>query len=336
MKTFYNDAERYVDEMLEGIVTAHPRDLRFAGSERRAVVRTDAPVQGKVALCTGGGSGHLPVFMGYVGRGLLDGAAIGNVFASPAASQMLALTRAVHGGAGVLYLYGNYGGDVMNFDLAAEMAAEEGIAVRTVRVADDVASAPRGREEERRGVAGLFYAYKVAGACADFGAGLDEAAAVTREAMAGVRSVGVAIGPCTVPGAAGPTFDLPPDAMEIGMGIHGEAGITRGARKMADETAADAMALLRADLTLRAGDEVSVLVNSLGATPLEELYIIYRAVAGILAGTGIRIYRPFVGRYATSMEMAGFSLTIFRLTGSFKRYLDHPVWTPFVKEGGAA
>ena len=333
MRTFYNDPERYVDEMLEGIVTAHPDELRLVPGEKRAIMRSDAPVRGAVAICTGGGSGHLPVFMGYVGKGLLHGAAIGNVFASPSMGQMLALTRAVNGGKGVLYLYGNYGGDVMNFDMAAEMAAEEGIEVRTVLVADDVASAPKGRERDRRGVAGLFYAYKIAGACADSGASLDEVVQVTEEALARIRSVGVAIGPCTVPGAGKPTFVLAEDQMEIGMGIHGEAGIRRGPRRSADEVARDMVEILLADMPVAPGEEVSVLLNSLGATPLEELYIVYRTVASELARRRINISRPFVGRYATSMEMAGFSISLLRLDERLKALLDHPVRTPFVREG---
>ena len=332
MKTFYNEAETYVDEMLEGIVAAHPDQLAFAAGEKRAIMRADAPVKDKVAIVTGGGSGHLPVFMGYVGRGLIDGAAIGNVFASPSMNQMLTLTRTVHAGKGVLYLYGNYGGDVMNFDMAAEMAEEEEIQVQTVLVADDVASAPKGKEADRRGVAGLFYAYKVAGACADGGAGLKEVAETTRQALEQVRSIGVAITPCEVPGAGKPSFTLKEDEMEIGMGIHGEAGIRRGPRKSADEVTSDMMKLLLADLSHSAGDTVSVLVNSLGATPLEELYIIYRRAAQILKEHKIEVYRPYVGHYATSMEMAGFSITLFRLNEQYKEYLDHPVWTPFIRE----
>ena len=332
MKTFYNEAESYVDEMLEGIVAAHPDRIAFARGEKRAVMRSDGPVKDKVAIVSGGGSGHLPVFIGYVGKGLIDGAAIGNVFASPSMNQMLTLTKAVHAGKGVLYLYGNYGGDVMNFDMAAEMAEEEEIRVQTVLVADDVASAPKGKEDDRRGVAGLFYAYKVAGACADGGAALDEVAATTREALGRVRSIGVAITPCEVPGAGKPSFSLEENEMEIGMGIHGEAGIRRGPRKSADEVTGDMMKLLLDDLPHSAGDTVSVLVNSLGATPLEELYIIYRKAAQILKANKIGVYRPYVGRYATSMEMAGFSITLFRLNDRFKKFLDHPVWTPFVRE----
>jgi dihydroxyacetone kinase-like protein len=333
MKTFYNEAESYVDEMLDGIVAAHPDQLKLVQGEKRSVMRADGPVAGKVSIVTGGGSGHLPVFMGYVGRGLLDGAAIGNVFASPSMNQMLTLTRAVHGGKGVLYLYGNYGGDVMNFDMAAEMAEDDGIEVQTVLVADDTASAPKGSEDDRRGVAGLFYAYKVAGACADEGTPLEEVADTTRRALGQIRSIGVAISPCEIPGAGKPSFTLLDDEMEVGMGIHGEAGIHRGPRKSADEVSQNMMALLLEDLPCALGDTVSVLVNSLGATPLEELYIIYRKAAQILSERKVTVYRPFVGRYATSMEMAGFSITLFRLNEKYKKYLDHPVWTPFIKEG---
>ncbi len=333
MKTFYNEAENYVDEMLEGILQAHPDHLKFARGEKRAVMRADAPVKDKVSIVTGGGSGHLPLFMGYVGRGLLDGAAIGNVFASPSMNQMLTLTRAVNAGRGVLYLYGNYGGDVMNFGLAAEMAEDEDIPVKTVLLADDIASAPKGKESDRRGVAGLFYAYKVAGACADSGASLDEVHGTTQEALGQVRTIGVAISPCEVPGAGKPSFSLGAAEMEIGMGIHGEAGIKRASRVSADEVTRDMMGLLLEDLTLSSGDTVSVLVNSLGATPLEELYIIYRKALQILERRKITVLRPYVGRYATSMEMAGFSITLFRLNEKFQGYLDHPVWTPFIREG---
>ena len=333
MKTFYNNDENYVNEMLEGILHAYPNMLKKVNGEIRAIARADAPVNGKVSIVTGGGSGHLPVFMGYVGKGLLDGAAIGNVFASPSMNQMLTLTKAVKGGKGVLYLYGNYGGDIMNFDMAAEMAEEEGIKVKSLLVADDIASGKKGNESARRGVAGLFYAYKIAGACADEGASLDEVYNTTQSALEGIRSLGVAISPCTVPGASKPSFSLGKEEMEIGMGIHGEAGIRREKRKSADEVTQDMLDLLLADILINEGEEVSVLVNSLGATPLEELFIIYRKVSEILNKKVIKIYKPYIGRYATSMEMAGFSITLFKLNEKYKKYLDHPIWTPFVKEG---
>jgi len=333
MKTFYNNDEDYVNEMLEGILNAYPNMLKNADGEIRAITRVDAPIKDKVSIVTGGGSGHLPVFMGYVGKGLLDGAAIGNVFASPSMNQMLTLTKAVDGGKGVLYLYGNYGGDIMNFDMAAELAEEEGIKVKSLLVTDDIASGEKGNELARRGVAGLFYAYKIAGACADEGASLEEVYQTTQSALEGVRSLGVAISPCTVPGAGKPSFSLGENEMEIGMGIHGEAGIKREKRKSADEVTQKMIDLLLDDITVKDGEEVSVLVNSLGATPLEELFIVYRKVSKILDNKAIKIYKPYVGRYATSMEMAGFSITLFKLNEKFKKYLDHPVWTPFVKEG---
>ena len=236
MQKILNDPLAFVDEMLDGVVLAHADQLRILDGSR-GIVRVAAPVANKVGIATGGGSGHLPVFMGYVGEGLADGAAIGNVFASPSAEQMLDVTRAVNGGAGVLYIYGNYGGDVMNFDLAAELAEAEGISVATVLGADDVASAPRGEEARRRGIAGIFFLYKVGGAAAARGASLAEVAAVTARAAANVRSMGVALAPCTLPAAGVPTFDLPAGEMEIGMGIHGEPGVRRGALESADRIA---------------------------------------------------------------------------------------------------
>jgi len=221
----------------------------------------------------------------------------------------------------------------MNFDMAAEIAEEEGIKVKSLLVTDDIASGKKGNESARRGVAGLFYAYKIAGACADEGASLDEVYNTTQSALEGTRSLGVAISPCTVPGANKPSFSLDKEEMEIGMGIHGEAGIRREKRKSADEVTQAMLDLLFADISINEGEEVSVLVNSLGATPLEELFIIYRKVSEILNKKAIKIYKPYVGRYATSMEMAGFSITLFKLNEKYKKYLGHPVWTPFIKEG---
>ena len=329
MKKILNDPRDFVDEMLDGIVKAHPADLKRAGGDARALVRADAPVKGKVAIATGGGSGHLPVFLGYVGKGLLDGVAVGNVFASPSAQTMYNVTKAIDGGKGVLYLYGNYGGDVMNFDMAAELSDLDGIRVETVLVTDDVASAPKGEEDRRRGVAGLFYAYKIAGAKADIGADLDEVVAVTRKALANTRSMGVALSPCIIPEVGRPGFQIGPDEMEIGMGIHGEPGIERGKLKTADEIAETIMEAILADGPYARGDEVSVLVNGLGATPLEELYIVYRRVDAILLENGIKVYRNYVGEFATSMEMAGMSITLVKLDEELKRLLDAPAYSPF-------
>jgi dihydroxyacetone kinase len=328
MQKILNDPERFVDEMLEGIVAAHGSDLRRVGS--RGVVRTTAPTASKVAIVSGGGSGHLPVFLGYVGRGLLDGAAVGEVFASPSAEQMLEVTEAVSAGRGVLYIYGNYGGDVMNFDLAAELASASGIEVRTLLAADDVASAPPDRADRRRGIAGMFLLFKIAGAAADRGASLDEVLAATTRAADGLRTMGVALSPCTIPAAGKPTFELPEGQMEIGMGIHGEPGVRRGSLEPADRIADELVDAILADRHWPAASRVAVLVNGLGATPKEELYILYRRVAARLAEENLTVHRVWVGEYATSLEMAGASVSVMAVDDELAGLLDHPVATPFV------
>jgi len=329
MRKFINDPNDFVDEMLEGVLAAHPDRLRIAG-DARAIVRADAPIKGKVGIATGGGSGHLPVFMGYVGRGLADGVAVGNVFSSPNADQMLAVTRAIDGGRGVLYLYGNYGGDILNFGLAADLADAEGIRVRTVLGADDVASAPKGQEGRRRGIAGIFFLYKVAGAASDEGADLDAVCEVTERAGSVLRTMGVAIAPCTVPAVGHPTFDLPNGQMEIGMGIHGEPGVRRGPLEPVDDIVRSIMGALLDDLPYERGDKVDVLVNGLGATPVEELYIAYRAALRALAEAGLTVRRPWIGEYATSLEMAGLSVSLLRMDAVLARLMDAPASSPFV------
>jgi dihydroxyacetone kinase-like protein len=324
VKKILNNPRDYVDEMLEGLCAAHPEYYRQAGPDGRVIVRPESPIKDKVGIVTGGGSGHLPVFTGYVGPGLLDGAAIGDVFASPNADQMAEAMRAVHGGAGVLRLYGNYGGDIMNFDMAGDMVEMDGITTTTVLLADDVASAPPEESEKRRGTGGLVYAFKIAGACADTGADLDQVTRVTQKAADACRSFGVALTPCTVPQAGKPTFAIGDDEMELGMGIHGEPGVWRGALKSADDIAGEMLDRLLADMPLDKGDRVSVLVNSLGATPPEELYIVYRLVRNRLAGSGVEIVMPLVGRYATSMEMTGATLTLCRLDGELEKLLLAP------------
>jgi len=329
VKKILNDPFRYVDEMLAGLCAAHPDHYRQRGPHGRVIARVDGPVPGKVGLVSGGGSGHLPVFTGYVGKGLLDACAIGDVFASPSADQMVDAIQAANGGAGVLLIYGNYGGDVMNFDMAAELVDLDRIATETALAADDVASAPPAEREKRRGVAGMVYGFKLAGAKADRGADLPTVAATARKALQATRSIGVALTPCTVPQVGKPTFQLGEDEMEIGMGIHGEPGITRAPLQTADEIAATMVDALLADLPLTSQDRVSVLCNSLGATPPEELYIVYRYVAGRLRELGVRILRPLVGRYATSMEMTGFSLTFCQLDDELEQLLNAPCDCPF-------
>jgi dihydroxyacetone kinase-like protein len=330
MQKILNDPERFVDEMLDGILAAHPSQLRRVGP--RAIVRATAPVADKVAIVTGGGSGHLPVFMGYVGQGLLDGAAIGEVFASPSADQMLEVTEAVSAGRGVLYLYGNYGGDVMNFDLACELAVDEGIEIETVLGTDDVASAPPSRAAERRGVAGVFFAYKCAGAAAEQGRPLKDVAATAQAAVTNTRSMGVGLSPTILPAAGKPTFELGPDEMEIGIGIHGERGGRRGRLETADRIAEDLLGKISEDLALSRGDEVAVLVNGLGATPLEELYVVYRFVSRSLEAMGVRVRRPYIGEFATSLEMAGASLSVMRVTPDLAPLLDAPARSPFYRQ----
>lgn len=329
MKKILNDPRRFVDEMLEGLYRAHRAMVASVGGDLRCLVRADAPIQGKVALATGGGSGHLPLFLGYVGRGMLDGCAIGDVFQSPSADQMLAVTRKIHGGKGVLYIYGNYGGDVMNFDMAAEMAQMEGIEVRTVLVKDDVASAPKERAEARRGVAGMVLAFKVAGAKADQGGSLEEVEAVARRALEQTRSMGVALGPCILPAVGKPGFTLGDGEMELGMGIHGEPGVRRGPLESADRIAEQMLQAIQAELSLAEGEQVAVLINGLGATPLEELYILYRRVHALLEEGGVSVHRALVGEYATSLEMPGASLTLMRLDQELAALLDYPAHTPF-------
>jgi dihydroxyacetone kinase-like protein len=329
MKKLLNDPEDFVDEMLDGLLAAHPDQLRAASEDRRALVRADAPADGRVGIVTGGGSGHLPVFLGYVGRGLCSGVAVGNVFSSPSSEQILAATRASSGGAGVLYLYGNYGGDVLNFDLAADMAELEDIETRTVLVTDDVASAPPDRAADRRGVAGLFFAYKCAGAAAERGDSLDDVTAAARAAVEATRSMGIGLSPTILPAAGEATFELGDGEMEIGIGIHGEPGVHRGPLEPADAVAERLVGAVADDLALAGGDRVTVLVNGMGATPLEELYILYRRAAQMLGERGVQIHRPYVGEIATSLEMAGASISVMRLDDSLQELLDAPARSPF-------
>jgi len=329
MKKFLNVAKAFVPDMLEGIVAAHPEQLTCVADDLHCIVKAGRKQPNKVGIATGGGSGHLPLFLGYVGRGLLDGCAVGDVFQSPSSEQMLEVTRAIDAGAGVLYIYGNYTGDIINFDMAAEMADMEGITVKSVVAAEDVASAPKGEEGKRRGVAGIFYVYKCAGAMADEGATLDEVKRVAEKACANVRTMGVALTPCIVPEVGTPGFEIGENEMEIGMGIHGERGIRRGPLKTADEIIDEMMPHILDDLPYTQGDEVSVLVNGLGATARGELYILYRRVSRILAEKGITVFRTYVGEFATSMEMAGASVSLFRLDDELKRLLCKPADTPF-------
>lgn len=332
MKKFMNQAVQFVDEMIEGIIAAHPGKLTYAANDLRCIIKDGKKIKGKVGIATGGGSGHLPLFLGYVGDGLLDGCAVGGVFQSPSSTQMLEVTKAIDAGAGVLYIYGNYGGDIMNFDMAAEMAGMEDIQVEQIVAGEDVASSPKGEERKRRGVAGIFFVYKIAGAMANELASLQEVKRVAEAACANVRTMGVALSPCIVPEAGRPSFTLGENEMEIGMGIHGEPGIQRGPLKTADEIVDDILPRILTDLPYKKGDEVSVLVNGLGATPKEELYILYRRVKQLLDKAGITVHSTYIGEFATSMEMAGASISLLKLDDELKRLLSAPASSPFFEQ----
>ena len=331
MKKFLNAPEQFVDEMLEGIYAAHPAQLSSVGGDLRCVV-TARPVKGKVGIATGGGSGHLPLFLGYVGEGLLDGCAVGGVFQSPSADQMLEVTKRIDQGAGVLYIYGNYTGDIMNFDMATEMADLEGIKVLSLVGNDDVAASPKGQEHKRRGVAGIFFVYKAAGAAAREGLALDEVHRIAVKAGEQTRTMGVALSSCIVPEVGRPSFTIGDDEMEIGMGIHGEPGIRRGKLLAADAVVDEMLAPIQAELGLARGDSVAILVNGLGGTPREELYVLYRRVHAVLSAQGVATVLNWVGEFATSMEMAGASISIIRLDDELTRLLAAPARTPFFEQ----
>lgn len=332
MKKILNNPEEFVSEMLDGLYKAYPDQLAYV-DDIHSLVRADAPVEGKVGLMTGGGSGHLPVFLGYVGEGMLDGCAVGDVFQSPSSEQIYNVTQRINGGRGVVYIYGNYGGDVMNFDMAAEMAEMDDIETRTVLVKDDVASAPGAEAGRRRGVAGMVFAFKVAGARAAQGAELDEVVEVAERALANIRTIGIGLSPVTLPAVGKPTFEIGADEMEIGMGIHGEPGMKREKMQTADEITERMLAAILDDMQPEAGDRVAVMVNGLGATPPEELFIIYRKIHSILTERSIEVHRAYVGEFATSMEMAGASITLFKLADDeLAALLDAPANTPFFKQ----
>ena len=327
MNKIINAPENYTDDMLHGIYEAHPDMVKYAAGDLRCYC-TAKKVPGKVAIITGGGTGHLPLFLGYVGEGLLDGCGVGGVFQSPSAEQIFEISKEVEAGAGILYLYGNYTGDIMNFDMAAEMCDMEDIPTRSIVGADDVNS---GEPAVRRGVAGIFYMYKAAGAKAAQMGTLDEVYEAAKKAGDNVRTVGFALTPCIIPEVGKPHFTLKEGEMAMGMGIHGEPGIWNGPLKTAKEIAAESLDTLLGDMPLKEGDEVSVLINGLGATSVEELYILSGCVSDILKSKGVKIYRTYVGEYATSMEMAGASITLCKLDDELKGYLDHPVKTPFIQ-----
>lgn len=329
MKKFLNDPKNFVDEMLEGIYLANP-EVTYVNDDKRCYVKT-CPKKGKVGIATGGGSGHLPLFLGYVGEGMLDGAAVGGVFQSPSAEQMLEVTKHIDQGAGVLYIYGNYTGDIINFDMATELADLEDITVKSVVGNDDVASSVVGEEHKRRGVAGIFFLYKAAGAAAEEGMSLDDVVRVAEKAKNRTRTIGVALSSCTIPEIGKPSFEIGEDEMEIGMGIHGENGISRKKLTAADPLIDEMMAKIYAEQDYKPGDDVAVLVNGLGGTPLEELYILFRRVSQQMSERNINVKHVWVGEFATSMEMAGASVSVLHLDEELDRMMAAKADTPFFK-----
>ncbi|SEI88961.1 dihydroxyacetone kinase, N-terminal domain [Bhargavaea ginsengi] len=329
MKKLMNDSRYVVEEMIEGYVKAHPDYIRQLPENDRSLVTTKETREGKVGVLIGGGSGHEPGFLGYVGQGMADGVAVGNIFASPSPDPILEVTKAIDKGAGVAYLYGNYAGDIMNFGMAAEMAdLEEDIRVETAIASDDVASAPKEEKEKRRGIAGEFFIYKAAGAAADFGYDLDEVVRVAKKANENTRSMGVGLSPCALPQTGEPSFEIGEGEMEIGLGHHGEPGIEKGPLQTADRVADRLVNDILEDITISKGDRVAVLVNGLGSTPLMEQYIVFRRVEQILSEKGIEIYRSYVGNYITSLEMGGLSVTLMKLDDELAKTIDHPVDCP--------
>jgi len=332
MKKLINNPEDVVKEELKGIELAHP-DLVKVYYDPDFIVRADAPVQGKVALVSGGGSGHEPMHGGFVGKGMLDGACPGAVFTSPTPDQMLETTKAVDGGAGVLHIVKNYTGDVMNFEMAADLARGEGIEVESVLVDDDVAVENSTWTAGRRGVGLTVLMEKIVGAAAEEGRSLKECADLARKVNGQGRSMGMALTSCTVPHVGKPSFDLPEDEMEIGIGIHGEPGRHRIKLEPADKITEMLVAPIVEDLPYKAGDEVLLFVNSMGGTPLIELYIVYRKAVELLEAKGIKVVRNLIGPYITSLEMAGMSITLLKMDEDLKKLWDAPVKTAGMRWG---
>ena len=332
MKKLINNPEDVVLEELQGIELAHP-DLVKVQYDPDFIVRADAPVKGKVGLVSGGGSGHEPMHGGFVGMGMLDAACPGAVFTSPTPDQMLEATKAVDGGAGVLHIVKNYTGDVMNFEMAADLAKAEGIEVEAVVVDDDVAVKDSLYTAGRRGVGLTVLMEKLVGAAAEEGRSLQEVADLARKINGQGRSMGMALTSCTVPHAGKPTFELPEDEMEIGIGIHGEPGRTRMKIKTADEVTEMLMNPIIEDLPFEEGDEVLLFVNSMGGTPLIELYILYRKAVEILEAKGIKVVRKLIGPYITSLEMAGCSFTLLKMDEDLIKLWDAPVKTAGMRWG---
>lgn len=327
MQRFINNPDEVVEDTVKGFVKAHADIVRL-GANPRVIVARHAPVSGKVGVITGGGSGHEPAFIGYTGHNMLDAVAVGELFSSPTAKSFLDAAREADGGRGVVCLYGNYAGDNMNVKMAIKLAAKEGITIATVVANDDVCSAGPQEREKRRGVAGEIFMWKCGSAKASEGASLEEVQATAQKAIDNCRSVGIGLGPCTLPAVGHPNFSIEPGTMEVGIGHHGEPGVRVEPLKPAAEIAAEMTRIVLDDHDLAAGTEVAVLVSGLGATPLNELYILNDTIESEITARGLNIHRTYIGNYFTSLEMVGATLTIMALDDELKRLLDVDVHCP--------
>ncbi len=337
MQRILNNPDNIVDEMLAGFVKCHSDIVKHVvtseDNPRGVIAAADAPRAGKVGVVTGGGSGHKPAFIGYVGKNMCDAAAVGEICSSPTALAFLEAFRAANGGQGVACLYGNYSGDNMNVKMAVKMAAKEGLEVKTVVANDDVASAPKDQRDKRRGVAGEIFMWKCGGAKAAQGASLDEVIATAQKAIDNCRSVGIGLTPCTLPAVGHPNFEIKDGTMEVGIGHHGEPGIEVCALETAAQMAQRMVDVVVPDYPFQSGDEVACLVSGLGATPVMELYVLYDEIEKILAAKGIKVYRSYVGNYFTSLDMMGATLTLMKLDEELKSLVDVEVYTMGMKQG---
>lgn len=336
MQRILNNPDTIVDEMLEGFVRCHSDIVKLVKTSednpRGVVAAKDAPIAGKVGIVTGGGSGHKPAFVGYVGKNMCDAVAVGEIFSSPTATAFLEAFRAANGGKGVACLYGNYSGDNMNVKMAVKMAKREGIEVKTVVANDDVCSAPKDQREKRRGVAGEIFMWKCGGAKAAKGGTLDEVIAAAQKAIDNTRSVGIGLTPCTLPSVGHPNFEIKEGTMEVGIGHHGEPGVEVCPIESAAGMAKRMVDIILDDYPFNSGDEVAVLVSGLGATPVMELYVLFKEVAKLLDSKGIKIYRSYVGNYFTSLEMMGATLSIMKLDDELKELIDMDVYCMGLKQ----
>lgn len=323
MQRIIKDPNFVVDDMLAGFVKAHA-ELVSATGNPQVLKYTEAPVKDKVGIVTGGGSGHKPAFIGYIGKNMVDSVAVGEIFSSPPAMAFYDAFKEANSGRGVACLYGNYAGDNMNVKMAVEMAANDGITVKTVVANDDAASAPKGQEEKRRGVAGEVFMWKIGGAKAAQGAELGEVIASAQKAINNTRSVGIGLTPCTIPAVGKPNFIIEADMMEVGIGHHGEPGVSVEPLVTADIMAEKMCDIVLPDLPFTVGDEVAVLISGLGATPIMELYIIYNEIEKILTGCKLHISHSYIGNYFTSLDMMGVTLTLMKLDGELEQLLSSP------------